>query len=129
MQRSLQTRRRTLTVRNAMATKENSDTAVIQGRVEDVQELRRSHPTVIPTRYVRDGNEMPSPALSPILPSVDVPVIDLSRLGSCSSKTPERESEMAKLAAACEGWGFFQVRSALLHISSGSPEAEAALRR
>ncbi|CAD5195478.1 unnamed protein product [Musa acuminata subsp. malaccensis] len=92
-----------------MATKENSGTAVIEGRVEDVQELRRSHPTVIPARYVRDGNERPSPALSPGLPSMDVPVIDLSRLGSCSSKTPERESEMAKLAAACEGWGFFQV--------------------
>ncbi|RWW76071.1 hypothetical protein BHE74_00015871 [Ensete ventricosum] len=75
------------------------------GEVEDVQELRRARPTAVPERYVRDTNERP--ALSAILPSLHVPVIDLSKL-VCGTKRQSQE-EMAKLTAACEEWGFFQV--------------------
>lgn len=76
------------------------------GEVEDIQELRRARPTAVPERYVRDTNERP--ALSTILPSsLSVPVIDLSKL-VCGTKRQSQE-EMAKLTAACEEWGFFQV--------------------
>ncbi|WOL10355.1 hypothetical protein Cni_G19110 [Canna indica] len=76
------------------------------GDVQDIQELRRSRPMVVPERYVRDVNERPALSTT-VLPSVRVPIIDLSKL-VCGSRW-ETQEEMAKLAAACEEWGFFQV--------------------
>ncbi|XP_077239922.1 protein LATERAL BRANCHING OXIDOREDUCTASE 1-like [Tasmannia lanceolata] len=71
------------------------------GHVHDVQELRKARPTNIPDRYVRDMAERPT--LASIPTSMNIPVIDMSELKQQS------QEELAKLALACEEWGFFQV--------------------
>ncbi|OWM74096.1 protein SRG1 isoform X2 [Punica granatum] len=68
------------------------------GHIDDVQELRKCKPTVIPERFVRDMTERPVTACS----AQDVPVINISKLG-------DGEKEISRLADACENWGFFQV--------------------
>lgn len=68
------------------------------GHIDDVQELRKHKPTVIPERFVRDITERPITACL----TGDVPVIDFYELG-------KGEKEISQLGDACENWGFFQV--------------------
>ncbi|CAM8993211.1 unnamed protein product [Rhodiola kirilowii] len=77
------------------------------GQVDDVQELRRAKPRVVPERFVRDEKERP--ALDNLcLPCLDeIPVIDLSKLLKLNSK--EFRNEISKLGNSCRDWGFFQV--------------------
>ncbi|ONI28331.1 hypothetical protein PRUPE_1G138800 [Prunus persica] len=76
------------------------------GHIDDVQELRKTKPTIIPDRFVRDMAERPT--LAPAMPcSSDIPTINFSKLSKGS--TDELKSEISQLAAACEHWGFFQV--------------------
>lgn len=80
------------------------------GHIDDVQELRKSKPSLIPERFVREMTDRPSPAT--VLPlsssSIHIPVIDLSKL-LWSSSSDEFQRELRKLAESCEDWGFFQV--------------------
>ncbi|MED6106465.1 hypothetical protein PIB30_005099 [Stylosanthes scabra] len=77
------------------------------GHIDDVQELRKNRPKTIPERFVRDMNERPTPAMALSLPSSDIPVIDFSNL--TKGNTEQVQTEILKLADACENWGFFQV--------------------
>lgn len=77
--------------------------AIKVGHIDDVQELRKTRPMSIPERYVRDAGERPIPTTIPT--PMNIPVIDLSKLAQGN----EEQGEMAKLADACEEWGFFQV--------------------
>lgn len=77
------------------------------GHIDDVQELRKTKPTIIPDRFVRDMAERPT--LAPAMPcSSDIPTINFSKLSKGSKD--ELKSEISQLAAACEHWGFFQVQ-------------------
>ena len=77
------------------------------GHIDDVQELRKNKPTTIPQRFVRDMSERPTLAKTFSPPSNDMPIIDFSKLSKGNSE--EVQSEILKLASACEEWGFFQV--------------------
>lgn len=83
------------------------------GRVDDVQELRRAQPVAVPERYVRDVGDRPSPPPPAGGLSESVPVVDMSKL-AVAGGDGDGGHEMAKLAAACEEWGFFQVSYSLL---------------
>ncbi|KAH7573591.1 hypothetical protein JRO89_XS03G0177600 [Xanthoceras sorbifolium] len=78
------------------------------GHIDDVQELRKAKPTIIPERFVRDMTERPT--LAPTLPSAthDIPIINFSKLLKATN-TDEFRSEIINLTTACEEWGFFQV--------------------
>lgn len=83
-----------------------SPAAVRIGHVEDIQELRRVSPAFVPERYVRAPEERPAAvAAAAVVGPGDVPVIDMSKLGS----KWHAADELQKLAAACKEWGFFQV--------------------
>ncbi|KAJ3672099.1 hypothetical protein LUZ60_006820 [Juncus effusus] len=69
-------------------------------KMEDIQELRRIQPTVVPERYVRDQDEQP--ARSKTCTTVHVPVVDMAKLD-------KNDGELARLSSACEEWGFFQL--------------------
>ncbi|CAL5346994.1 unnamed protein product [Camellia sinensis] len=77
------------------------------GHIDDVQELRKSKLTSIPQRFIRDIAEDPSlSTLTPPSPSskpsfTAIPVVDLSKL--------TQNTQLSKLATACQDWGFFQV--------------------
>ncbi|KAJ3704535.1 hypothetical protein LUZ61_008240 [Rhynchospora tenuis] len=72
------------------------------GHLDDIQELRRVQPSVVPERYVRKNDEQP--AQSMVCTSLEVPVINMQNLeGDCGYQ------ELARLTAACQDWGFFQV--------------------
>nr|GLL30292.1 protein SRG1-like [Ipomoea trifida] len=71
--------------------------------VPSVQQLAKENPTVVPTRYIRDGIESPAPLFS----AADFPVIDLQKL--LSEKSGGDSSELQKLHFACKDWGFFQL--------------------
>ncbi|XP_058077146.1 protein SRG1 [Magnolia sinica] len=73
--------------------------------LDDVQELRKAQPTMVPDRYVRDMGERPTLATGPT--SMQIPVIDMWKLAHGTQEQSQRE--ISKLAAACEEWGFFQV--------------------
>ncbi|KAL3505758.1 hypothetical protein ACH5RR_031140 [Cinchona calisaya] len=77
------------------------------GHIDDVQELRKTKPTCIPRRFVRDRIERPR--FSMINPSscTNIPVIDLSKL--LKGNKDEFQAELLHLSASCEDWGFFQV--------------------
>lgn len=77
------------------------------GHIDDVQELRKSKPSCIPDRFVRETTERPSFSL--INPSFadSIPVLDFSKLQNGSQD--EFFSELLKLSSSCEEWGFFQV--------------------
>lgn len=77
------------------------------GHIDDVQELRKTKPTTIPERFVRDMIERPTLDIALSLPG-NVPIIDLSRLAK--DNKDEYQSEMLQLTRACEEWGFFQVQ-------------------
>ncbi|KAI3979597.1 hypothetical protein MKX01_013692 [Papaver californicum] len=72
------------------------------GHIQDVRELRKFQPKTIPKRYVRDVAERPTLVKTPTSLPMQIPVIDLSKLD-------ENNTELKKLAASCEEWGFFQV--------------------
>lgn len=79
------------------------------GEIVDVQEVGKGKPiTTIPQRFVRDMAERPTLAkVAALSPSNDIPVIDFSKL--LKGNKDEFLSEISKLAASCEEWGFFQV--------------------
>ncbi|OVA15010.1 Oxoglutarate/iron-dependent dioxygenase [Macleaya cordata] len=78
------------------------------GHIEDVQELRKVQPRRIPQRYVRDVTERPTTVANSTSSSMQVPLIDFSKLINITN-TDQSQRELSKLAAACEEWGFFQV--------------------
>ncbi|KAJ1395194.1 Oxoglutarate/iron-dependent dioxygenase [Sesbania bispinosa] len=87
--------------------REEDDFLINVGHIDDVQELTKTKLRIIPERFVRDVTERPSLA-KPLPPSpADMPVIDFSKLTAGNGE--EIQSEILKLAAACEQWGFFQV--------------------
>ncbi|XP_068660580.1 protein LATERAL BRANCHING OXIDOREDUCTASE 1 [Aristolochia californica] len=77
------------------------------GHLDDVQELRKCRPTAIPERYVRETAERPTLTLAEASLSIQIPVIDLSKLAHGGQYQSQKELE--KLSGACENWGFFQI--------------------
>lgn len=72
--------------------------------VESVQELSKTQQETIPERYIRRGEERPTPtAVSDH--QLNIPIIDMANISEGNS----REPEIKKLAQACEEWGFFQI--------------------
>ncbi|KAK4283532.1 hypothetical protein QN277_000473 [Acacia crassicarpa] len=78
------------------------------GHIDDVQELRKTNPKNIPQRFVRDDTEKSQPITSATT-LLDIPTVDFSKL--LKGITQERHQEILKLSAACEEWGFFQVKN------------------
>lgn len=74
------------------------------GHIDDVQELRKTKPTTIPERFVRDLPERPTLA-SPL--QTDIPIVNLSNL--IKPNSVDFHTELHKLTTACQEWGFFQV--------------------
>lgn len=89
--------------------------AISVGHIDDVQELRKTKPSHIPQRFVRDRTERPR--LSTINPPSckNIPVIDLSKLQK--GNKDEFQAELLQLSASCEDWGFFQVYDILSSIA------------
>ncbi|KAK4855444.1 hypothetical protein QYF36_007402 [Acer negundo] len=85
------------------------------GHIDDVQELRKTKPTTIPERFVRDQTERPTLATtlsSSPTDDIHVPIINLSKLMKANNNTTaadEFHTEIVKLTTACQEWGFFQV--------------------
>ncbi|KAL5782320.1 hypothetical protein ACOSP7_007349 [Xanthoceras sorbifolium] len=77
------------------------------GHIHDVQELRKTKPTTIPERFVKDVTERPTldTTLSELL--THIPIINISKL--MNGNPDEFQSEILNLTTACEEWGFFQV--------------------
>ncbi|KAJ6314346.1 hypothetical protein OIU78_017922 [Salix suchowensis] len=67
-----------------------------------VQELAKVNTAAIPPRYIRPHQEQPT-----IIPSCEIPVVDLQRLLDQESM----DSELAKLHLACKDWGFLSALS------------------
>lgn len=84
------------------------------GHIDDVQELRKTKPTIIPERFVRDKTERPTSLTAPIPSSSDIPTINFSKLSS--GNTDELRTEISQLATACKEWGFFQVQILLFTL-------------
>ncbi|XP_060197843.1 protein SRG1 [Lycium barbarum] len=76
------------------------------GHIDDVQELKKTKPSSIPERFVRDVIERPKLA-TVTTPScnLNIPVVDLSKI----LNSQDFHYEIMKLSSACEEWGFFQV--------------------
>ncbi|XP_059280618.1 protein SRG1 [Lycium ferocissimum] len=76
------------------------------GHIDDVQELKKTKPSSIPERFVRDMIERPKLA-TVTTPScnLNIPVVDLSKI----LNSQDFHYEIMKLSSACEEWGFFQV--------------------
>lgn len=85
------------------------------GHIDDVQELRKTKPRIIPQRFVRDMTEKPTIATSVSPPNSDMPVIDFSKLSKGNRE--EVLSELFNLATACEEWGFFQVKYHCFYVT------------
>ncbi|CAN0855780.1 Protein SRG1 [Linum grandiflorum] len=90
---------------------------ITTGHIDDVQELRKSKPSLVPHRFVRDATERPTTlSTSPLTTTHQqhhqdhdkVPIIDFSKLVNHLDQGPWR-AEILKLSKACEEWGFFQV--------------------
>ncbi|KAL6971304.1 hypothetical protein U1Q18_030983 [Sarracenia purpurea var. burkii] len=81
------------------------------GHIHDVQELRKAKAAAaaIPERFVRDEPERPSLSAVALSSSDAIPVLDLSKL--VSGTQDEFQTQLSKLASACEEWGFFQVKN------------------
>lgn len=86
----------------AMAPTPNAPIKV--GHIPDVQELVNE--LNVPERFIRDMVERPAKATTETTAS-NIPVIDLSKLVE-GDKT-QFDTEISKLSASCEEWGFFQV--------------------
>eukprot|EP01018_Ginkgo_biloba_P006700 Gb_18198 [translate_table: standard] len=74
-------------------------------KAKNVQELARKQPQSIPERYIRTDEERPK-IITTLPCELSIPIIDMAKI---SERSLQREDEMAKIAKACEGWGFFQV--------------------
>lgn len=74
------------------------------GHIDDVQELKKTKPSSIPERFVRDMIERPKLATvtTPSSCNLNIPVVDLSKILNS-------QDEIMKLSSSCEEWGFFQV--------------------
>ncbi|RHN46149.1 putative (S)-norcoclaurine synthase [Medicago truncatula] len=70
--------------------------------VPNVQEMVKMNPLEVPTKYVRNEEEMEKVNYMPQLSS-EIPVIDFTLLSNGSME------ELLKLEIACKEWGFFQV--------------------
>ncbi|CAI0466813.1 unnamed protein product [Linum tenue] len=88
------------------------------GHIDDVQELRKAKPTLVPERFVRDATERPTlqsanrfPTACAVLDhdSYEVPIIDFSKLMKVDEDEGSWRAEILKLKRACQDWGFFQV--------------------
>ncbi|TXG71762.1 hypothetical protein EZV62_000341 [Acer yangbiense] len=81
------------------------------GHIDDVQELRKTKPTTVPERFVRDVTERPttldSTTTTQSSPHTYIPIIDLSKL--VNGNPDDFKSEILNLTTACQDWGFFQV--------------------
>lgn len=77
------------------------------GHIDDVQELKKTKPSSIPERFVRDMIERPKLATVTTTSSCNltIPVVDLSKI----LNSQDVHNEIMKLATSCEEWGFFQV--------------------
>ncbi|KAK1291349.1 S-norcoclaurine synthase 1 [Acorus calamus] len=75
------------------------------GHIDDIQELRRARPMMVPERYIRDNTERPTRSRLPN--SLQIPIIDMSKM--IRENDVQFHHELEKLATACEEWGFFQV--------------------
>ncbi|KAH9295967.1 hypothetical protein KI387_039555, partial [Taxus chinensis] len=75
--------------------------------VQSVQEMVRNDPQILPQRYIRTGDETPSPTT--FSSGFDIPVIDMALISLQQEKT--------KLHMACQDWGFFQI------VNHGIPES------
>lgn len=71
------------------------------GHVDDIQELRRVQPSVVPRRYVREDDEQP--VRSRVCMSLEVPIVDMEKLDE-----DHHDDELVRLTVACQDWGFFQ---------------------
>lgn len=85
-------------------------------KVDDVQELVKSHPQAVPQRYIRTKEERIGSTSITAPPCLEIPVIDMAKIAS-AAHTAARQHEMARLSLACEHWGFFQVSVQYLHMS------------
>ncbi|KAJ1430554.1 Oxoglutarate/iron-dependent dioxygenase [Sesbania bispinosa] len=91
--------------------------------VPSVQEIAKEALTKVPERYVRPHHERPILSTT-TTPSLQVPVIDLSKLLSQDL----REPELKQLHYACKDWGFFQLinhgvsTSLLENVKAGAQE-------
>eukprot|EP01018_Ginkgo_biloba_P007627 Gb_17512 [translate_table: standard] len=74
-------------------------------QVDSVQELAAKRLQTVPERYIRPQDERPFTSI--LSSQLTIPVIDLALLNVAGHQL--RHDEMAKLAKACEEWGFFQV--------------------
>jgi len=70
--------------------------------VPNVQEMVKMNPLQVPTKYVRNEEEMEKANYMPQLSS-EIPVIDFTLLSNGSME------ELLKLEIAYKEWGFFQV--------------------
>ncbi|KAL3739741.1 hypothetical protein ACJRO7_021072 [Eucalyptus globulus] len=75
--------------------------------VPSVLELAKEAISEVPARYVRTDQDYMFMHDDQATSSLQVPVIDLSKLSSSNDHTMESELEM--LHAACRDWGFFQL--------------------
>lgn len=98
-----------------------SSVPVKVGHIDDVQELRKTKPSSIPERFVRDMTERASSVLTPSSSSshLNIPLIDLQNLFN-NNNSPHFLAELSNLSVACQQWGFFQVRkyTLLFHLRS-----------
>lgn len=85
------------------------------GHIDDVQELKKAKPTSIPDRFVREIAERPALATPTQSSSpCNIPVIDLAKL--LKGNKNDFHSEILKLTASCEEWGFFQVKHTHIYL-------------
>jgi len=70
--------------------------------VPNVQEMVKMNPLEVPTKYVRNEEEIEKVNYMPQLSS-EIPVIDFTLLSNGSME------ELLKLEIACKDWGFFHV--------------------
>lgn len=84
----------------------SSNAPIKVGHIHDVQELMKANEPNVPERFIRNMVERPASATT-VTTASNIPVIDLSKL--VKGDETEFHTEMLKLSASCEEWGFFQV--------------------
>lgn len=108
--------------------KEESSSWVYGGShlVPCVQELAKKPITTIPPRYIQQGHDGDAPnyqvnkinsgeTRSSV--QLEIPFIDMKKLLSQQgSNSSDDSDELARLHLACKEWGFFQVRTYVLHV-------------
>eukprot|EP00268_Persea_americana_P046014 TRINITY_DN4722_c0_g1_i3.p1 TRINITY_DN4722_c0_g1~~TRINITY_DN4722_c0_g1_i3.p1 ORF type:complete len:366 (+),score=69.63 TRINITY_DN4722_c0_g1_i3:345-1442(+) len=71
--------------------------------VPSVQELAKESMVNVPPRYIRPDQD--PPLINAPLPSISIPIVDMSKLLQQESSAAELE----RLHSACKDWGFFQL--------------------